>query len=109
MTTTTATDTVACHRERSWHFLDPVDDELARGELKEAGSKVWPAAGGYPLWQEYRRRNRLHAGKFGLTNRPNRPPRRPLPPQGRNVIAAVAPAPSVAVAATAPAPAGSPV
>ena len=44
MTTATATDTVACHRERSWHFLDPVDDELARGELKEAGSKVWPAA-----------------------------------------------------------------
>ena len=43
-TTDTATDTVACHRERSWHFLDPVDDELARGELKEAGSKVWPAA-----------------------------------------------------------------
>ena len=40
----TMTDTVAYHRERSWHFLSLVDDELARGELEEAGNKVWGAA-----------------------------------------------------------------
>ena len=42
--TTTNTDTVAYHRERSRHFLDLVDDELARGELEEASNKVWGAA-----------------------------------------------------------------
>ena len=40
----TMTDTVAYHRERSWHFLSLVDDELARGELEEASNKVWGAA-----------------------------------------------------------------
>ena len=43
-TTDTAADTVAYHRERSWHFLDLVADELARGELEEASNKVWGAA-----------------------------------------------------------------
>ena len=38
------TDTVAYHRERSRHFLDLVDDALARGELEEASNKVWGAA-----------------------------------------------------------------
>ena len=42
--TTTNTDTVAYHRERSRHFLALVDDELARGELEEASNKVWGAA-----------------------------------------------------------------
>ena len=41
---TTATDTIAYHRERSWHFLALVDDELARGELEEASNKLWGAA-----------------------------------------------------------------
>ena len=41
---TTAADTIAYHRERSWHFLALVDDELARGELEEASNKVWGAA-----------------------------------------------------------------
>ena len=39
-----AAETVAYHRERSRHFLDLVDDELARGELEEASNKVWGAA-----------------------------------------------------------------
>lgn len=43
-TTNIAADTVAYHRERSWHFLDLVADELARGELEEASNKVWGAA-----------------------------------------------------------------
>ncbi len=37
-------DTVAYHRERSWHFLELVDDELARSELEEASNKLWGAA-----------------------------------------------------------------
>ena len=41
---TTASDTIAYHRERSRHFLSLVDDELARGELEEASNKVWGAA-----------------------------------------------------------------
>ena len=41
---TTAADTIAYHRERSWHFLDLVDDELARGELEEASNKLWGAS-----------------------------------------------------------------
>ena len=41
---TTAADTIAYHRERSWHFLTLVDDELARGELEEASNKLWGAA-----------------------------------------------------------------
>ncbi len=40
----TTTNTVAYHRERSWHFLDLVEDELARGELEEASNKLWGAA-----------------------------------------------------------------
>ena len=40
----TTTDTIAYHRERSHHFLDLVDDELARGEMEEASNKVWGAA-----------------------------------------------------------------
>ena len=40
----TATDIIAYHRERSWHFLALVDDELARGELEEASNKLWGAA-----------------------------------------------------------------
>ncbi len=38
------TTTIEYHVERSWHFLDLVDDELARGELEEASNKVWGAA-----------------------------------------------------------------
>ena len=41
---TTASATIAYHRERSRHFLSLVDDELARGELEEASNKVWGAA-----------------------------------------------------------------
>ena len=41
---TTATDAIAYHRERSWHFLALVEDELARGELEEASNKLWGAA-----------------------------------------------------------------
>ena len=41
---TTAADTVAYHRDRSWHFWGLVDDELARGELEEASNKLWGAA-----------------------------------------------------------------
>lgn len=40
----TTADTIAYHRERSHHFLDLVDDELARRELEEASNKVWGAA-----------------------------------------------------------------
>ena len=40
----TSADTIAYHQERSRHFLDLVDDELARGELEEASNKVWGAA-----------------------------------------------------------------
>lgn len=40
----TTSDTIAYHRERSWHFLALVDDELARGELEEASNKLWGAA-----------------------------------------------------------------
>ena len=42
--TTTAADTIAYHRGRSWHFWELVDDELARGELEEASNKLWGAA-----------------------------------------------------------------
>ena len=41
---TTTTDTIAYHRERSWHFWNLVEDELARGELEEACNKLWGAA-----------------------------------------------------------------
>ncbi len=41
---TTSADTRAYRRERSWHFLNLVDDELARGELEEASNKIWGAA-----------------------------------------------------------------
>ena len=41
---TTGADTIAYHQECSRHFLDLVDDELTRGELEEAGNKVWGAA-----------------------------------------------------------------
>ena len=45
MTTTIPnSDTIAYHRERSWHFWELVDDELARGELEEASNKLWGAA-----------------------------------------------------------------
>ena len=45
MTTTTApADAIAYHRERSWHFLNLVDDEIERGELEEACNKLWGAA-----------------------------------------------------------------
>ena len=37
-------DTIAYHRERSRHFWELVDDELARGELEEASNKLWGAA-----------------------------------------------------------------
>ena len=43
-TAAAAAETVAYHWERSRHFLDLVDDELARGELEEASNKVWGAA-----------------------------------------------------------------
>ncbi len=32
------------HAERSWHFLELVDDEVERGELEEASNKLWGAA-----------------------------------------------------------------
>ncbi len=32
------------HAERSWHFLELVDDEVERGELEEASDKLWGAA-----------------------------------------------------------------
>ena len=38
------TTDVEYHAERSWHFLELVDDELERGELEEASNKVWGAA-----------------------------------------------------------------
>ena len=38
------TTVVDCHAERSWHFLDLVDDEVERGELEEASNKIWGAA-----------------------------------------------------------------
>ena len=45
MTTATIApaDTIAYHRERSWRFLNLVDDEVERGELEEAGNKLWGA------------------------------------------------------------------
>ena len=38
------TTAVEYHLERSWHFLDLVDDEVERGELEEASNKLWGAA-----------------------------------------------------------------
>ncbi|MCE2501593.1 MAG: hypothetical protein J4G13_12135 [Dehalococcoidia bacterium] len=38
------TTVVDYHSERSWHFLDLVDDEVERGELEEASNKLWGAA-----------------------------------------------------------------
>ncbi len=38
------TTVVDYHVERSWHFLDLVDDEVERGELEEASNKLWGAA-----------------------------------------------------------------
>lgn len=38
------TTIVDYHAEGSWHFLDLVDDEVARGELEEASNKIWGAA-----------------------------------------------------------------
>ena len=38
------TTVVDFHAERSWHFLDLVDDEVKRGELEEACNKIWGAA-----------------------------------------------------------------
>lgn len=38
------TTAVEYHAERSWHFLELVDDEVARGEMEEAGNKLWGAA-----------------------------------------------------------------
>ena len=38
------TTTIDYHTERSWHFLELVDDEVERGELEEAGNKLWGAA-----------------------------------------------------------------
>ena len=38
------TTAVEYHAERSWHFLELVDDEVARGELEEASNKLWGAA-----------------------------------------------------------------
>ena len=37
------TTVVDYHSERSWHFLDLVDEEVARGELEEASNKLWGA------------------------------------------------------------------
>ena len=44
MTVIAPTDTIAYHRERSWHFLDLVDAEIERDELEEACNKVWGGA-----------------------------------------------------------------
>ena len=38
------TTTIDYHTERSWHFLELVDDEVERGEMEEAGNKLWGAA-----------------------------------------------------------------
>ena len=38
------TDPIAYHLERSWHFLELVDVEVANGEMEEAGNKLWGAA-----------------------------------------------------------------
>ena len=38
------TTVVDYHTERSWHFLDLVDDEVERGELEEACNKIWGGA-----------------------------------------------------------------
>jgi hypothetical protein len=38
------TTVVDYHSERSWHFLDLVDDEVQRGEPEEASNKLWGAA-----------------------------------------------------------------
>ena len=40
----TSPERIAHYREQSRHFLDLVDDELARGELEEASNKLWGAA-----------------------------------------------------------------
>ena len=57
---TIAANTIAYHRERSWHFLVLVDDELARVELEEASNKMWGAAAHAikavaesPSWEHY--------------------------------------------------------
>ena len=38
------TTIVDYHAERSWRFLDLVDEEVGRGELEEASNKLWGAA-----------------------------------------------------------------
>ena len=40
----TTTDTVAYHRERSWHLLQQVDVELEQGEIEKASQALWDAA-----------------------------------------------------------------
>lgn len=40
----TPQDRIAYYRRQSRHFLNLVDDELARGELEEASNKLWGAA-----------------------------------------------------------------
>ena len=38
------TTVVDYHSERSWYFLDLVDEEVERGEPEEASNKLWGAA-----------------------------------------------------------------
>ena len=40
----TTINPMAYHVERSWHFLELVDSELANGELEEASNQLWGAA-----------------------------------------------------------------
>ena len=40
----TSPERIAYYWEQSRHFLDLVDDELARGELEEASNKLWGSA-----------------------------------------------------------------
>lgn len=54
---TTATDTIAGHRERSRHFLALVGDELARDEPEEARNKPW-GAGAHAIEAVAERRGR---------------------------------------------------
>ena len=61
------TTVVDYHAERSWHFLDLVDDEVERGELEEALQQ--DLGRGRPCYQSRRRAQRVVSW---ITQRPGR-------------------------------------
>ncbi len=61
------TTVIDYHVERSWHFLDLVDDEVERGELEEASNKIWGAAA-HAIKAVAERRGWLHGSHNALAD-----------------------------------------